>query len=128
VEGEVKNTSRLLNAIGLKLVLEPKGELTADELLWLTKEQHDLLTGNPRPCRILEPVLLVANQHAGLLDVFAGSVWAGSAAAGGAGWVQALRRAPWATVPNESLRFAGVKSRVTKLSLQLQFGLKFIAT
>jgi hypothetical protein len=50
--------------------------------------------------------------------VFAGSPWEGAADSGGAGWKQALRRAPGAQA-GEAVRFGGVKSRVTRVPLEV---------
>ena len=91
--------SDLLDAIGLKLVFRA-----------LARDQF-------------EPRLLVANAHRGLFDLFDGSPWRGSPAAGGAGWTQALRRLPGAE-PGKPIRFGGVQSRVTDLSLRVAFGLR----
>ena len=113
--GEI--ASEVLDTIGLKLVMRDvklvAGDGDEDD------ENEARLAGNHK----LEPRLLVANTHRGLLDLFANSPWAGTAGSGGAGWVQALRRIPGAEW-GDAVRFGGIKIRVTNLSLKDAFGLR----
>jgi hypothetical protein len=69
-------------------------------------------------------VLLVANTHRALGDVFAGTVWRTlPEAATGGGWAQVLRRAPGATVAREAVRFrGGVRSRAVVIPLEVALG------
>jgi hypothetical protein len=90
--------SQLFDTLGLRLVIEETSDVACE---WR-----------------FEPSLLVANQHRGLLEVFAGSPWEGAADSGGAGWKQALRRAPGAEA-GDAVRFGGVKSRVTRVPLEV---------
>jgi hypothetical protein len=121
--GEVE--SGLLDSVGLKLLLEECQELTVAERQQLREE---LLTLSPPANKVVvaEPHLYVANKHRGLLEVFAGTAWAGSPDKSGAGWYQAMRRDPSAQAGKQPIRFAGARSRVTILSLRARFGWKLI--
>jgi hypothetical protein len=114
--------SELLDTVGLKLIAErvDLASLSADDRELIIEGDDRVLVG-----AVVELKLAVANAHRGLLDLFAGSPWAGVPGAGGAGWVQALRRLPGA-VPGKAMRFGGIKSRVTLLSLKSQFGLRCV--
>lgn len=69
-------------------------------------------------------VLLIANTHRSLGEVFQNTVWRTlPEAATGGGWSQVLRRAPGATVAREAVRFrGGVRSRAVVLPIELVIG------
>jgi hypothetical protein len=69
-------------------------------------------------------VLIVANSHRQLAEMFAQSVWRTlPEAATGGGWVQVLRRAPGAQPTRQAVRFrAGVRSRAVILPIDLVLG------
>lgn len=62
--------------------------------------------------------LAVANYHAGLAIIFAGTHWAGRSGALGV-WVQALRRLPGAERTETPIYFGGGTGRATLLPLEL---------
>jgi len=69
-------------------------------------------------------VLIVANSHRQLAEMFAQSVWRTlPEAATGGGWSQVLRRAPGAQPTRFQVRFrAGVRSRAVILPIDLVLG------
>jgi hypothetical protein len=69
-------------------------------------------------------VLIIANTHRALAEVFAQSVWRTlPEASTGGGWSQVLRRAPGAQASREAWRFrGGVKSRAVILPIDVVLG------
>jgi hypothetical protein len=69
-------------------------------------------------------MLIVANSHRQLAEIFAQSIWRTlPEAATGGGWSQVLRRAPGAQTTRTQWRFrAGVKSRAVILPIELVLG------
>jgi hypothetical protein len=68
-------------------------------------------------------VLLIANSHRALAEIFQSSAWRTvPEAATGGGWAQVLRRAPGAVSSKNPVRFRGVRSRATIIPIDLVIG------
>jgi len=65
-------------------------------------------------------VLIVANSHRALAEIFQSSIWRTiPEAATGGGWTQVLRRAPGAVPSGKHVRFRAVRSRAMVLPIEL---------
>jgi hypothetical protein len=65
-------------------------------------------------------VLIVANSHRALAEIFQSSIWRTiPEAATGGGWTQVLRRAPGAVPSGKHVRFRAVRSRAMILPIEL---------
>jgi hypothetical protein len=68
-------------------------------------------------------VLIVANSHRALAEIFQSSIWRTiPEAATGGGWTQVLRRAPGAVPSGKYVRFRAVRSRAMIVPIELVIG------
>ena len=68
-------------------------------------------------------VLIVANSHRALAEIFQSSIWRTiPEAATGGGWTQVLKRAPGAVPSGNHVRFRAVRSRAMVLPIELVIG------